>query len=298
MDYIKVEFSIKDLENLSGVKAHTIRIWEQRYQLLEPNRSDSNIRSYSIVQLQKLLNISLLNNNGFKVSKIAELTESEIVKATNQLNESKDTELNKYVNKFILSMVGYDLVLFEKTYNNCIREFSFTEVFTDIFIPLLEKVGLLWQTSSINPTHEHFISNLIRQKLYSHIEKLQINDWSDDTLYVLFLPLNEIHDIGLLYLQYELLARQKRTIFLGSSIEIEHLNAIQKLDNSRVVYISYLTTKPDEKGKKLFIEQLNTLVNDNDFVILGGRKAPELEINYRQIKILHYLKDLDQLIDN
>ena len=174
LDNIKTRFTIKDLENLSGIKAHTIRIWEQRYKILEPHRTLTNIRYYDIKNLQKLLNVKLLYDNGFKISKIAGLSPSEIsllIKEHVSLDGKEGTALSA----FKLAMIKFDQQLFEQTYNQLLGQKTVREIFLDFFVPLLNEVGLLWQINTITPAQEHFIANLIKQKLHSNIERLQVN---------------------------------------------------------------------------------------------------------------------------
>ena len=156
MNNIKANFSIKDLENLTGIKAHTIRIWEKRYNLLSPDRSDTNIRNYSIASFQKLLNISYLNNNGLKISKIADLKEEEIPIKVREIASRGKVE-DHAINAFKMAMVNFDQKLFYNTYNNLIEHKTFKNIFYTVFIPLLNEIGLLWQTDTITPAQEHFI---------------------------------------------------------------------------------------------------------------------------------------------
>src|SRR5690606_1210792 len=209
MNIVKDSFSIKDLENLSGVKAHTIRIWEKRYKLFNPNRTDTNIRYYSLASLQKLLNIVLLCNNGHKISKIAQLPEEEIPALVKRIN-SEACINNESLNSFKLAMVNFDQDLFIQTYNTLATTNTFREIFYDVFIPLLTELGLLWQTDTINPAHEHFITALIKQKVIANTEYLPFtNPQNRSEVFVLYLPENEIHEIGLLFLNYELILKGK-----------------------------------------------------------------------------------------
>ncbi len=229
MNTIKEQFSIKDLENLSGIKAHTIRIWEKRYGLLSPERTDTNIRYYSLEALQKLLNVSLLNSNGYKISKIAQLPEDKIPVAVREMIVKKGVN-NYTVNSFKLAMLNFDYKLFNATYNQLLVQKSFREIFLNIFVQLLDDVGLLWQSKTITPAHEHFVSNLIKQKIYLHIENLQLQaSEKDNKVFVLFLPLNEIHELGLLYLHLEFLLHGYPSIYLGQSVPAENLKDLQSI---------------------------------------------------------------------
>jgi methanogenic corrinoid protein MtbC1 len=245
MNNIKSNFSIKDLENLSGIKAHTIRIWEKRYNLLRPERTDTNIRHYSIGSLQKLLNVAFLNENGFKISKIAGLKESDIPINVREV-ASRGKIKHHAINAFKMSMLNFDQVLFYNTYSNLLDEKSFRDIFYDIFVPLLNEIGMLWQTDTITPAHEHFLSIHIKQKILVNIEKLQsLEPKPEAKTFVLFLPENEIHDIGLLFINYELRSRGFHTIFLGESVPIKSLVDLQNFFND-ITFISYFTVKPEE----------------------------------------------------
>jgi len=242
---VKQKFSIKDLENLSGIKAHTIRIWEKRYGALEPDRTDTNIRLYDITNLQKLLNISFLNDNGYKISRISKMSDEDVIKLVNRISASKSDE-NRAIAKFKISMINFDEILFESTYQKLLSEKGFRDIFKDVFIPLLEEIGLLWQTKTINPCHEHFITNLIKQKLSIEIEKAQNpNNYDDSKLFVLYLPPNEIHDLGLNYFHYEVLLENYRVINLGSSLPVCDLENILNLHKT-IIFATYFTVQPED----------------------------------------------------
>ena len=191
MKTIKSVFSIKDLENLTGIKAHTIRMWEKRYDLLEPERSKTNIRSYNLRNMQKLLNINFLNTNGFKISKIAALDENEITTKVRELSISENIEHHSF-NAFKLSMLNFNHQLFYKTYNQLLEEKSFRQIFNEILYPFIIDIGILWQTQTISSAHERFITSHILQKILIHIERLQSIDPRPGTkTFVLFLAVNE-----------------------------------------------------------------------------------------------------------
>jgi len=172
---IKMIFSIKELEKLSGIKAHTIRIWEQRYHLLKPSRTDTNIRFYTLEDLQKILNISLLNNNGYKISKLAKLSESELLSRVKEFISTNS--INHYAhNEFKIALLKFDQNLFNTTFNKLLAEDSFINIFQNVLLPFFEEIGLLWQAKFITPAHEHFITSLLMQKMYFFIEKVQ---WSE-----------------------------------------------------------------------------------------------------------------------
>lgn len=271
MNNIKNSFSIKDLENLTGIKAHTIRIWEKRYNLLEPERTDTNIRTYNLENLQKLLNVSFLNNNGYKISKISNLDKAKIPELVNEINQ-KNNEQDHAIKDFKLAMLNFDQALFYSTYNNLKTNKSFKDIFYNVFIPLLSELGILWQTGTITPAHEHFISTLIRQKILVNTELVQSeNIPNSNKIFVLYLPDNEIHELGLMFINYELASKGFRTIFLGQSVPIDNLKSLLHL-NGEIIFISYFTIKPEKEHLLDYLSEFQKEIlngNDSKFWILG-----------------------------
>ncbi|MCW5517343.1 MerR family transcriptional regulator [Muriicola sp. Z0-33] len=256
MNNIKKSFSIRDLENLSGIKAHTIRIWEKRYNLLSPERTSTNIRTYSLASLQKLLNITLLYNNGYKISKIAAIPKDEIPVVVKGVISKNDNE-NHALNALKMAMINFDQSLFQKTYNQLLKKRPFRSIFWDVFMPFLNEIGLLWQTDTISPSHEHFITNQIKQKIYSSSEKLQaIEPVKKDKVFVLFLPDNEIHEIGLLFVNYEILLKGYKTIYLGQSMPMENLIDL-KNNFKNIHFLSYFTVVPTKDRLAKYISIFN-----------------------------------------
>ncbi len=295
MNNVKNVFSIKDLENLSGIKAHTIRIWEKRYNVLEPMRSDTNIRSYDIRNLQKLLNIVLLHNYGYKISKIATLDQNEMNKLAKDIISEKSAK-NHAISTFKMAMMNFDQSLFFQTYNQLLNEKTFREVFYTVFIPLMQELGFLWQTETITPAHEHFITYLIKQKLLINTEKVQILEpTKTDKVFVLFLPLNEIHELGLMYLNYEILLNGYQTIFLGESIPV---SSLMDLKNSfeKITFLSYLTVEPNQDEVNNYIAELETnlLANTNHELLLLGRMT-EFIADKTKFENIHIFNSIEEL---
>ncbi len=273
MNNIKNVFSIKDLENLSGIKAHTIRIWEKRYDILQPMRTDTNIRLYDLASLQKLLNITLLHDYGYKISKIATYPQDKIPSLVREIISNK-TAKSHAISELKMAMMNFDQELFFNTYNWLIAEKSFKEIFHQVFIPLMNELGLLWQSDTITPAHEHFISYLIKQKLLVNTEKLQVLKPSKtDKVFVLSLPMNEIHELGLMYLNYEILLEGYRTIFLGESMPIDNLKDLKKNFDS-IVYVSYLTVQPERDILDSYVQKMcEELIDDTTELWFIGRQT-------------------------
>ena len=300
MTFIQENFSIKDLENLSGIKAHTIRIWEQRYNLLSPNRSDSNIRTYSTKELLKLLSIKILRDNNVKISKIADLSEAEINEQLHKLTAIKDNYFGKQANELLVAMLSFDVYRFHEIFNHCRTKYSFEDVFLNVFIPLFEKIGMLWQTHSIKPAHEYFISNLVRQKIYIEIENVaNLHSEEDSNLHVILLPLNEIHDLGSLFLHYQLSSWGKRVVYLGPNISESSLSSIADVQKGKKTYFVYGTIYPVSDHIPEFVENITKVLKGDDNLILAGRKAVEIQATTKldpRIKVLESLLDLRKVI--
>lgn len=257
---VKTKFSIKDLESLSGIKAHTIRIWEKRYNLLQPERTNTNIRTYTLSDLQKLLNVVFLTENRYKISKIGQYSSAEIATIVAQIVSEKSIgNQNHAINSFKIAMMNFDQNLFYKTYNALLEVKSFEEIFYESFLPLLHEIGLLWQTDTINPSHEHFIFNLIKQKILLNIEKKQhsILQKKEQT-FALYLPENEIHELGLLFLNYEIVSQGYKVIYLGQSIMLENLKYLS-INHPNLSFVTYFTVQPPREDIPKYFDDFNAM---------------------------------------
>ena len=298
MNNVKRHFSIRDLENLSGIKAHTIRIWEKRYNLLSPDRTETNIRTYSLESLQKLLNITMLYHNGYKISKIAGLNEREIPFTVKDI-VAKNSIKNHAINAMKLAMINFDQTLFLSTYNGLLASKSFSEIFYEVFVPLLNELGLLWQTNTISPAHEHFITGLIKQKIQTSTEKLQhIEPTNLSKIFVPFLPENEIHEIGLLYLNYEIVLRGYKSIYLGQTIPVENLKDVMKFYDN-IHFLSYFTVHPTKDKVSKYVNDFHQMTIDNNTsskLWILGRQNQYLQQNSLPASI-RIFKSIEQLVE-
>jgi DNA-binding transcriptional MerR regulator len=276
MDRIKSNFSIKNLENLSGIKAHTLRIWEKRYNLLEPERTYTNIRRYSLDSLRKLLNVTLLYNHGFKISKIASLKQDEIPKLVRSIALKANSE-QVAINAFKLSMINFDYELFDTNYEEILQHHDFEYLFMQVFMPLMRELGILWQTGAISPSHEHFITNLVKQKIHLQTELLKKNKFeqSQQSIFVLFLPENEIHELGILYLNYLILSKGYRTIFLGQSLQTTSLQTLYSYE-TQYNFVSYFTVEPNKDKIMSYLQDFHTQLLENydsKLILFGPQQA-------------------------
>lgn len=259
-------FTIKDLENLSGIKAHTIRIWEQRYSFIKPSRTDTNIRYYSSEELKKILNVALLNKYGFKISHIDKMADGEIREKILSLNQAEAMQ-ERIINDLIQCMVDIDTEKLEQILDKHIATKGIERTITQIIFPFLEKIGILWLTNHINPAQEHLVSNIIRQKLIVGIDSIATSLKVNKTV-LLFLPEGEYHEMGLLFMNYLLKSRGVNTIYLGSSIPLKDVEYVVKFKKPDYLY-SHLTTVGQNFNFDKFITNVTQRFSDLPLIISG-----------------------------
>jgi len=248
------KYSIKELEQLSGIKAHTIRIWEKRYKIIIPQRTVTNIRFYSDDDLKKIINVSLLNNHGIKISRIADMSLEEINDKILDMSEAKP-EADIYIDQLVVAMVDMDEEKFEKILSTLVSKLGFEGSITEVVYPFMEKIGILWQTGTITPAHEHFISNLIRQKLITAIASLPFPSKKAKRA-ILFLPEGELHEIGLLFYHYITRSKGFKTFYLGQSVPYDDLKAVYKIHQPDIL-ITSLVSFPSPKQFEKYINSLS-----------------------------------------
>lgn len=280
-------FTIKDLENLSGIKAHTIRMWEQRYSLLKPKRTETNIRFYTSNELRKILSIALLNKCGYKISHINAMNDGERNEKIRSLEQSA-TQEECIINNLIHCMLDLDGCTFEKTLNKCIKTHGLEKTITDIIFLYLERTGILWLTSHINPAQEHLVTNIIRQKLITGIDNIRSVEKTQITVLV-FLPEGEYHELGLLFIQYLLKAQGISSIYLGCSVPIVDLAYVAKQKRPRYL-ISHLTTLNADAA--IFIQQILKKIPKTPLIISGKFANENNGLSHR---FLHLKKSLAEM---
>lgn len=214
---------IKDLENISGIKAHTIRIWEKRYQIFEPERTATQIRSYSEYDLTKLLQITFLINHGMKISQIAKLSESQLNKTVENIYANENIEGEHFIQLFLKATLRFDETAYHQLMDNCLSKYGLQKTYFQFFLPLFEKIGVLWMSGSISPAQEHFISHLIRNSIICETNKLSAPQNFKFIDYILLCPEGEWHEIGLLFYQYLLRKANYTTLYLGQNTPIIYL---------------------------------------------------------------------------
>lgn len=243
------KYSIKELEKLSGIKAHTIRTWEKRYNVFNPSRTETNIRYYSDQDLKKLLNISLLSRHGYKISKISNLSFDQLNDKIASLEDNFE-DIESYIEQLTVCMIEMDEIKFEKLLSIYVLKFGFEKTVVEIVFPFLRKVGVLWLSNNINPVQEHFMSHLIRQKIIVAIDGLSIRPEADAPKIMLFLPENELHEISLLFFHYLLRKMQFNTFYLGQHVPVQSL-----VDAAKVYRPDYLVTNISHSADQDELEQ-------------------------------------------
>lgn len=259
------KYSIKDIERLSGIKAHTLRIWEKRYGIIEPQRTDTNIRYYSNEELKKILNIAILNNYGIKISKIVGLTAEELHKKVLEIS-NEEVEENLQIESLVIAMVEVDESRFEKILANCTLRLGFEQTVMNIVYPFFKKVGILWQAGAINPAQEHFISNLIRQKLIVAIDSQGMMVKEGAKRFLLFLPEGELHELGLLFYSYLIQKAGHKVVYLGQSVPLDDVIKVNNQNPADFILTSTLSFSLGE-GLNNLLERILQAFPDKQIIL-------------------------------
>lgn len=258
-------YSIKDLEVLSGIKAHTIRIWEKRYNLLKPQRTQTNIRTYNDNDLRRMLNISMLVRYGFKISKVARWSDDAVNKTVLEITRSHNPELD-YMNRLILYMVNFDNVRFGNLVDEIISAKGLEDATTELFFDFFIKVGVYWQVGSVFPAQEHYVTNFFRHKFIAEIEKLEPSEESPVALF--FLHQDELHELSLLFYNYVALKNGYRTIYLGQAVPWEDLVRIKKQVNPVFIFTAFINSIAKE-NLEAYLANLKDLFRNRQIFITG-----------------------------
>jgi DNA-binding transcriptional MerR regulator len=275
-------YSIKDLERISGIKAHTIRIWEQRYNIISPNRTDTNIRHYNDEDLKSILNIGILNNSGYKISKIAKMHKDEITASVLEIT-GNNYDPNVQIDNLIIAMSEMDEDRFEKFLTANIVRFGFEKTFLEVLHPFMAKVAILWITNSINPAQEHFISNLVRQKLITAIDGADYKGDKETKKVLLYLPENELHEINLLFANLFLKTHGFKTIYLGQSVPYADIKMVCNLHKPHYI-LTVITCSLMDITIEDYIKQLSNDFKEQKIVVSG------YQFLHNEIKLPHSVK--------
>jgi MerR family transcriptional regulator, light-induced transcriptional regulator len=279
-------YSIRDLEQLSGIKAHTLRIWEQRYNIISPKRTDTNIRLYDDSDLKLVLNIALLKDHGFKISEIAEMSGETINREVMALTD-KNIKFPEQIQALTIAMIDLDEERFEKIMSQNIIQSGFEQTMINVIYPFLNRIGMLWRTGSVTPAQEHFITNLIRQKVIVAIDG-QPNHWDEQTQkYMLYLPDGELHEISLLFANYLLRSRRQKVVYLGQSLPFADLVAAYQVHKPDYIF-TILTSTPPQEEIQDYVYKLSQNLPESQILLTGYQVVgqdlnlpPNVEIVFR-----------------
>lgn len=282
-------YSIKDLEKLSGIKAHTLRVWEQRYGIIEPKRTNTNIRYYLDEDLKFVLNIALLNKNGIKISKIAQMSRSEIaekVAAISEINFEYGTQLDALT----ISMIEMDEYKFDRIVSANIQQLGFERTMLEVIYPFLDKLSVLWLTGSINPVQENFMSYLIRQKIVVAIDQEPLVNSREARRFLIYLPEGEKQELSMLFMHYLLKSRGNHVAYVGQDINLPDLKdaySIYKPDFIFTMITETFTSEPLQQ----YVDRLAENFNGAQILLSGYQVVVQALKPRENVEILRSLGD-------
>lgn len=292
-----VHFSISQLEQFSGIKAHTIRIWEQRYEALRPSRSEGNTRYYDSKQLRRLLNIVSLSNVGFKISKLCRMRDTELFRLLEDklnINVASEDKNNFFISQLVGATTDFDEQYFDVVYSDCIEQMGIRDTYVKVLYPLLNRVGLMWITDNISTAHEHFCSNLIKQKMYAAIDALPEPKPQEDS-WVLFLPENEFHEIGLLFSNLLLRQAGKKVVYLGANLPTETLeNAIEQTEAENILF--FLVRNKTRELTSAYVNDIKTKFPDQKIYVSGSAALKTDLSDIQDINWLYSVEDFENIL--
>lgn len=290
------QFSIKDVESLTGIKSHTLRIWEQRYGIPHPKRTSTNIRFYDDEDIKLLLSVSSLNRHGYKISKITVMSNQERSSLVQEISDVSGDHIVQ-IESMTAAMFNFDEVVFEQILSSYTLKNGFENTFLDLVFPFFGRVGMLWQTGSLNPAYEHFITNLIRQKLFVAADSQPKHLKAGSKKFVLFLPGFEPHEIGLLFANYLIRSKGHHTNYLGPNLPIDDLGPVMHL--YKADYILTVLTAPHPTQTPLFITKKLSSDFPNTKILLSGFQMMQANIQLpSNVKVLSSMQDLSALLDS
>lgn len=289
-------YSIKDLEQLSGIKAHTLRIWEQRYHFMAPKRTETNIRYYDSEDLKLVLNIALLKDNGYKISKIATLGRERMHEEVLRITE-KNLRYPDQINALLLAMIDLDENRFEKVMASNVLKLGFESTVLNVVYPFLSKIGVLWQTGAVNPAQEHFVSNLIRQKMIVAIDGLYVSNQDNIRKYLLYLPEGELHELTLLFTSYLIKVRHNRVIYFGQNLPFSDLATIYDIHRPEFI-VTVITTSPPAHQMQEYVDQLAATFPEAS-ILLSGYQVISQDVSLPpNVRVFHRIEHIIEFVEN
>ncbi len=286
-------YSIRELESLSGIKAHTIRIWEQRYGILKAARTETNIRFYSEEELKYLMSLALLNRNGYKISRLAKMTAAEVRDLVNGMINAPG-EYSNLIDGLSIATIGYEEEKFERIIDNCVLQMGFEDTIRKVVFPFLRKLGMLWVSGSIIAGQEHFMTQLLRQKLIVAIDGQPRRNRPDASTFMLFLPNGEWHELSLLFISYLLRAHGHRVIYLGPSVPLQDVLMVGETQHPDFYY-TIMTVRPTGHAVQDYLNKLALAFPDSRVIVSGNQVAVPPKNIAPNVFVFN---DIDQIIEN
>jgi MerR family transcriptional regulator, light-induced transcriptional regulator len=286
-------FSISQLSQLSGIKPHTIRMWEQRYNALTPYRSEGNTRYYDNTQLRRLLNIASLMESDYKVSELCSMPDKKLFQLVSQSTQNTkllEGQTGYFISQLIAAGMSYDEAGFDKTFSHCLMRYGLKEAYTKILYPMLVRIGLMWAADAVIPAYEHFISNLVRKKLFTAIDSLPPAK-TEASSWLLFLREDEFHEIGLLLSYYLIQLSGQKVIYLGANIPTESLRIAVKQTGATVL-LSFFVCHDTTENMQAYLENLSRDFPASKIYISA---YPQAIIQARPLKKINWLQSVDDL---
>lgn len=291
-------FSISQLSQFSGVKPHTIRIWEQRYNALQPQRSEGNTRYYDSLQLRRLLNIVSLTKTGKKVSKLCKMKDEELYALQKEYIDQalEDSDYEYFVSQLISAGINYDELNFEKIFSHCVIRFGLLKTYRDIIYPMVNRIGLLWTINTIPPSQEHYITNLLRQKLFTSIDSLT-TEADNDGAWLLFLPEDEFHEMGLLFANYLIRSNGKKVIYLGPNVPLTSVE--RAVEDTQVDHLLLFMVHQDlPENIEQYLKELQKIGKGKNIFVAAHPEFSEKCSGDKSIHWLNSIEDLEQQFDS
>jgi len=289
-------YSIKELEKFAGIKAHTLRIWEKRYNLIEPHRTNTNIRYYTDSDLKKILNVAVLYRHGIKISSIARLNDLELKEEIIRVSATSDTDTT-LIDSMVLAMIDIDEYKLEAIIDKSIHKTGFKSTVTNVLYPFLEKIGILWQSGDIYPAMEHFVTYLIRQKIIAATDRLSNTYNPEGKKFLLFLPEGEWHEIALLFAHYLIKEANQEVLYLGQSVPYSDVLALEASKKFDFILVS----SPNMQlgfDLGLYLKELGVALPDKKILYFSsfqGDLPEDISPNHIHLK---QIKDLTEFLDN
>jgi DNA-binding transcriptional MerR regulator len=282
-------YSTSQIEVLTGISAHKLRIWERRYSFLKPKRTETNIRYYSPGQLTKLLNVSILTRNGYRISKIDKMDDAEISESVINLLIDGTSEFQDEINALILQMMEYNEKEFNNIFQRSILRRGFLSTIMDIIYPFLNQIGILWGANKIIISQEHFMSNLIRQKIITAIDMLPMPLESAPSI-ALFLLDDEDHEIGLLLSYFIAKNLGWRVYYFGQRVPSDNIPSM--VERVKPDAMLTLIINPRSKSDIAHMEQVFTSISHIPLLVSGGVFSKNIFQNCSQCNYISEPQDL------